>query len=37
MFSILFLIMDFDINVSSNMNIDFIQFQKMSFIWNALE
>ena len=37
MFSILFLTMDFNITIPSNLDIDFIQFQKMSFIWNALD
>lgn len=29
--------MDIDINVSSNLDIDIIQLQKMNFIWNALD
>lgn len=37
MFSIIFVIMDIDINIPSNLDIDIIQLQKMNFIWNALE
>ena len=37
MFSVLILTMDFNINVPSSMDIEFIQLQKMLFIWNALE
>jgi len=37
MFSILFLTMEFNINVPSKLDIDFIQLQKMLFIWNALD
>jgi len=37
MFSIIFLIMEIDINIPPNLDIDIIQLQKMNFIWNALE
>ncbi len=37
MFSILILTMEFNINVPSKLDIDFIQLQKMLFIWNALD
>jgi hypothetical protein len=37
MFSILFLTMDINIHIPSNVEIDYIQLQKMSFIWNALD